>query len=312
MYERSYGYKYEEQQGKTTAEIAGLIRRDIKQAIADGLLPGKPVKYSVRTDVFAGGSAIRVSVQDWADAWQDCDGYVPGSEAPVSGHGRDLCRNYFCAARLELLREERPGAETHQVLTPDARAAQMTLERIHQAYNHDGSEAMTDYFDVNYYGSVEFESPSSAAWRAEERAKIAARRAAVDEIATAGEKRRVVVYGSKGKRTYHDAVTVDGRERLVCGATLWRSSVVGDGTGRELTCSRCVKRAAATAQETQSRPMFSYEVGYRIGQWRKSTIRMSLGVDDRRLPATIRAMFPTASHYRLAGSSMFWRPLDEN
>lgn len=37
-------------------------------------------------------------------------------------------------------------------LTREARAVLDTLEELHNGYNHDGSDAMTDYFDVKFYG----------------------------------------------------------------------------------------------------------------------------------------------------------------
>lgn len=247
MSERAYGYKYDEMSGKylTAAEIAKLMRRDIKQAIDDGLLPAAG-KYRVRVDNYAGGRSIDITVQDFPNAWEECDGYKAG-QPRVAGRGRDLCPQYFCAARVELCGETRPGAEIHQRLTEEAEAAQLTLERIHSAYNHDGSDSMVDHFDVNYYGQVSFETAGGAAFRAQEAEKKAARRQAINEVAAeSGAARRVLIYGSGGrKQTVHDAVTVNGRERLVCGATLWSHSVLWPAAGSELTCSRCAKREAA-------------------------------------------------------------------
>jgi hypothetical protein len=34
----------------------------------------------------------------------------------------------------------------------------MTLTRIHEAYNFDGSDSQSDYWNVNYYGGVKFAS----------------------------------------------------------------------------------------------------------------------------------------------------------
>lgn len=147
MYERSYGYLYETL-GKgyvDTADIAKAIRADIKVAKAEGLLP-KGWKYSVRIERFSGGSSINVSVRGASDAWMECDG--------SDGEGRG-CPNVWCAGRNDPARAAH--AERHARLTPEGAAAKMTLERIHGAYNHDGSEVMTDYFDVRYYGSVTFD-----------------------------------------------------------------------------------------------------------------------------------------------------------
>lgn len=156
MYERSYGYKYEEQKNLTTTEIAKLIRKDIKREIKDGMLPAR-WKYSVRTRYFAGGSSIDIRVRDCADAWIECPGYRIGSRHECSDGSWSAagCGNPWCKAGG--VHKDKPGAQTHRVLSEEAQTAKMTLERIHGAYNHDGSEVQVDYFDVNYYGGVQFD-----------------------------------------------------------------------------------------------------------------------------------------------------------
>ncbi|MGZ4530823.1 MAG: hypothetical protein ACXVXP_00555 [Mycobacteriaceae bacterium] len=176
MYERSYGYRYEEAGRLDTAAIAKLIRRDIKTAISEGLLPARWA-YSVRIDRFSGGSSIDVRVKHCADAWMPCPGYKVGTrhESPGGGWTATGCGNVWCKAGGQY--RDRSGAEDHEVLTEEALAARMTLERIHGAYNHDGSDSMTDYFDVNYYGTVGFQSVESAQWEAEEKARKTNRKA---------------------------------------------------------------------------------------------------------------------------------------
>ena len=79
MYERHYGYRYEEVGDRDrAADIAKRIRADIKQAVAEGLLPARWT-YSVRSESYSQGQSIDVDVRDCPDAWQDCDGTVPGS-----------------------------------------------------------------------------------------------------------------------------------------------------------------------------------------------------------------------------------------
>jgi hypothetical protein len=308
MYERSYGYKYDETEGKTTAQIAGLVRRDIKQAIADGLLPGSPVKYSVRTESYSGGSSINVTVENWADAYKDCDGEVYDRHT-----GRKTrCSNVWCKVAGQ--HRDLPGAEVHQVLTDEANAAQLTLERIHQAYNHDGSDAMTDYFDVRYYGQVKFQDASSAKFWAGEAERIAARRKAIDEAAAAGAKRRVLIYGKQGKRTVHDAVDVDGKTKLVCGAVLWSHSALWNAEGQELTCSRCIKRAAKTTPAAKpARVMRTYEVLSRNHVIRLAPGAKVVRISEFRTSADIgaardliAAMFADAISYRAEGETT-WR-----
>ena len=220
MYERSYGYRYEEAAGSPVA-IARLIRRDVKQAVEEGLLPAR-WSYSVRSDDLA----IDVEVRDCPDAWQVCNG----------GHG---CRDVWCAARNDPTYAH--AATAHEILTDEASAARMTLERIHGAYNHDGSEIQTDYFDVRYYGHVEFEDASSAAFRKREADRLAAKKAARESGEVAG---KVANYGRDGRAVVHLLVrTSEGKETLACGARLSRSgfrSRVTDET--PVTCSRCARR----------------------------------------------------------------------
>jgi hypothetical protein len=231
MYERSYGYRYRELgDHPSAADIAKAIRADIKQATAEGLLPAR-WSYSVRSDTYSGGRSVDVRVQDCADAWQACDG----------GTG---CRNVWCAARNDPAYAH--AAEPHSVLTEEAEAARMTLQRIHGAYNHDGSDLMTDYFDVRYYGHVEFESESSADFRRREKERLAARKQARE---TARPVALFQNYGRDGRNpVVHVAVeTEDGRTVLACGARVSRRSF-----GRKLdlgaapvTCSRCAKKGGA-------------------------------------------------------------------
>jgi hypothetical protein len=157
MSERSYGYRYSEGGRLTTVEIAKLIRTEIKTAIREGLLPGRWT-YSVRSEYFSGGSSIDLRVKNCADAWIPCPGYKIGTrrDSPGGGWTATGCGNVWCSAGG--IHKDSPHASPHDVLTEEAAAAKMTLERIHGAYNHDGSDTMTDHFDVNYYGHVDFQS----------------------------------------------------------------------------------------------------------------------------------------------------------
>lgn len=229
MYERSYGYRYAELgDHPTAAEIAKVIRADIKQAVGEGLLPAA-WSYSVRSDSFTGGQSVDVSVQDCPDAYTACDG------------GQD-CHNVWCSARNDPRYAH--AATPHQVLTEEAEAAQVTLKRIHDAYNHDGSEIMVDYFDVRYYGQVTFEDAGSARFRAEEKERLASRKAGRKNGRIVG---RVTNYKRDGSRVTHVLVeSTEGNKVLGCGSRSWRSSTIAKAADdAELTCSRCAARASA-------------------------------------------------------------------
>lgn len=223
MYERRYGYQYDALgDHPTNAEIAKQIRADIKLAKAEGLLPTK-WSYSVRSDHLS----VDLEVRDCADAWEACDG----------GQG---CHNVWCSARNDP--KYAHASDKHMVLTEEAKAAKMTLERIHNAYNHDGSEIQVDYFDVRYYGHVEFESADSAAWRAKEKAEKAAAKAAKEAGTVVG---RMETYQRDGSSKVHVLIErTDGKTVYACGARAWRGGLrqrVADDT--TVTCSRCAKRA---------------------------------------------------------------------
>ena len=193
MYERRYGDKYQDGL-RDAAQIAKLIRKDIKDAIAAGTLPGTfRDNYRVRTQKYSMGQAIDIRVIGLPHLFQNCDGTVPGSKsfhvqsfdrpvdhnitvnaedwrdaievarhwykAPASerfavakGWSAQACRNPWCANGE---RADSPHAEHHRVLTVAGQAVLKELERIHWAYNYDGSEVMTDYFDKLYGGTVD-------------------------------------------------------------------------------------------------------------------------------------------------------------
>lgn len=226
MYERSYGYRYAELgDHPSAAEIAKAIRADVKQAVSEGLLPSR-WSYSVKSDHGSTYQSVDVRVQDCPDAYMVCD-------------GGPKCHNVWCAARNDPRYEH--GAERHLVLTEDAEAARMTLERIHNAYNHDGSEIMVDYFDVRYYGGVTFEDPSSYEFRMKEKARLEERKAAQDAGEIVG---KVTNYKRDGSRVTHLVIQTADNKVLACGARSWR--MIGKAADDAVvTCSRCAKREAS-------------------------------------------------------------------
>jgi hypothetical protein len=102
-------------------DIAADIRADVKAAKQAGDLP-KDLKVSVRTDLYAGGGAIRVTLSGWSSDQvydKDGDGYFDMTDA--------------------------------------ANRVRNQIEAIRGAYNRDASDAMVDYFDVTYYGSTDWD-----------------------------------------------------------------------------------------------------------------------------------------------------------
>jgi hypothetical protein len=134
MYERSYGTKYHvpaQVTGKdwaSAADIAKLIRADIKAAINIDDLPGTTKNYSVRSESYsAGGSAI----------------------------GPRSCGNVWCKGGG--LYADHPSATYHQILSEEGRRVEKILQDFHDSYNHNGSEVQVDYFDQRYWGDAKVE-----------------------------------------------------------------------------------------------------------------------------------------------------------
>lgn len=156
MYEKSYGAKYSADVARLPLrDIAALIRADIKaaQTAGDLVLPDG-VKVTVRCGrgaYYTAKGSIEVRVRGWDAAWQQCTGIVPGSES-ADGRVADACRYPGCQADAE-------HPADHLVMTAAARRVQGVLRAIHAAYNYDGSDIMTDYFDVHYYGNADIDMP---------------------------------------------------------------------------------------------------------------------------------------------------------
>ena len=135
---RWYGAKYDHEHRLSTTDIAKLIRQDIKLArkvakmaaapgslaVADPIADAPAeVKFSVRSQYFSGGSSIDIHICGIPQAW--------GWET----------------------REDRYGYMT-EMATPALAALAREIKSIMDAYNHDGSDIQSDYFDVRFYGSV--------------------------------------------------------------------------------------------------------------------------------------------------------------
>lgn len=128
---KEYGSKFEA--GLDVVSIAQRMRADIKAAVAAGDLPAD-VQYSVGVRRYAGGQSIdiRVAVDRArvANPEYDFRSADDAKRSPVNAEGRKIYA---------------------------------TLQAIHDAYNYDRSDVQVDYFDVNYYGSVDLVEPKPKA-----------------------------------------------------------------------------------------------------------------------------------------------------
>ena len=125
--EKVIGAQYESTKDLDVADIAKLIRADIKAAKKRGDLP-KSLKTSVRISRYAGGQSLDVTVK----------GGIP----------------VHTEAYLRWYRAGDYRTDTPDRYVPSFKALKAALKAIVEAYNFDGSDLMTDYFNVRFYGDV--------------------------------------------------------------------------------------------------------------------------------------------------------------
>lgn len=167
--DKSYGARYHETQGSgymNTADIAKLMRADLKAA---GELPAD-LKVSVTVENYSMGRSINIRAEYRPEFWAKCEGtFERLRDDGATDHV--VCQRAW-------------HQDAHEVLTVEGQRVQRVLDSIHGAYNYDGSDVMTDYFDVNYYGHAEIESREASEGAAQERARKAQLRADGDERKT--------------------------------------------------------------------------------------------------------------------------------
>lgn len=119
-YNNEIGSKYEATKGMSRAEIAKLIRADLKAKFPE-------VKFSVRTENYSGGGSIDVAVK-------------------VMPEGM----------RLRNPNDRNPKTGLHQWMTDEAIEFEKAISAITDAYNFDHSDLQSDYFHVRFYSTVSF------------------------------------------------------------------------------------------------------------------------------------------------------------
>lgn len=136
------GSRYEETRGESAAQIAKRIRRDIAEAIEDGMLP-KGLKVSVRCG--GGRTSSSIDQRITSAPWRDLDSpglYAFDAVLPHLNHPHYLWTR---------------GPLTWFALD--------RLDRLAAQYNYDNSDIQTDYFDVRFYGHAEVDWKYAAARR---------------------------------------------------------------------------------------------------------------------------------------------------
>lgn len=125
-YPRTYAPKYAATKDLPLKEVAKLIRKDLKKAIKEGVIP-EGTKVSVTTRRNAIDCDIReVAFEVRRFPTEDevkYDGYHPNERV---------------------------------VMTEEGKRVHEEIEKIRKAYGYNGSDMMTDYFDVRYYGHTQY------------------------------------------------------------------------------------------------------------------------------------------------------------
>jgi hypothetical protein len=137
MYEITYGSKYESVKGLPLREITALMRKDVKAAVKAGELPAD-WKYSV---TMKGGAIYPVATAPRPVYAADPDSYP-------------FAFNYETGKYVT-------GYENRR--TAEATEVYEVLTGILNSYNYNGSDVMTDYFNVNFYGYVRVTGPEFVA-----------------------------------------------------------------------------------------------------------------------------------------------------
>lgn len=147
MTEMITGAKYEF--SLDIAEIARRVRKDLKAAQVAGELPADAT-FAVRISRFSGGQSLDVTLTGMPDSWiYNSPGLEPNYAEYVPAHGG---------------------------YTDEAQAAMRTAQAIVFAYNYDGSDIQSDYFNVNFYSHVKIQNERERAFWAKEKERKAAQR----------------------------------------------------------------------------------------------------------------------------------------
>lgn len=137
MYERAYGEKYDA--NLSTTQVAALVRGQIKAAVKAGELPAG--KYSVRSSSYSMGSSINIRISGLSGQVFEPE-YLTNGDKYLNGPSVEDATGWH-----------RPSRYAAPVLV-----AVKKVEEMLAAYNHDGSDIQSDYFDVKFYGHVSVET----------------------------------------------------------------------------------------------------------------------------------------------------------
>ncbi|MEV1013830.1 hypothetical protein AB0I89_24055 [Micromonospora sp. NPDC049801] len=138
---RSYGDKYADTRSLRLTDIAKLIRAEVKLSRKIARMAATPGALKVADPIGDAPAAIRVSVRtQYYSGVGSID--VRLSDIPAEwGWTEEPDESYI---------DRRP----RKIATPALKAFAKAIREVMDAYNYDGSDITTDYFDVRFYGHV--------------------------------------------------------------------------------------------------------------------------------------------------------------
>ncbi len=130
------GSKYKLTQNLKTAEIAKLVKKELD------ILHGDYAKFSVTSDLFAGGSSIRVEILNFTKFNPFTEEYT---QSLLNNEPYEIFRGSYNRQPAPKKTNEQFEKFINEV------------NKVLNQYNFDDSDSQTDYYHVNYYSSVVFD-----------------------------------------------------------------------------------------------------------------------------------------------------------
>ena len=131
-YERTYSTRYEETKELSHKELAKLIRKEVRIYMQQY---NKKYKISVKLSSY---NSIDIYVEFVEIANPYSKGFTNSIIANENSYMHNDCM--------------------HKMYNNEIITIIRDLENIRKAFNYDGSDLQTDYFDARYYGSTDFNS----------------------------------------------------------------------------------------------------------------------------------------------------------
>ena len=124
------GSKYERTRHMPIKDIAKMIKGEIQDKYPY-------IKVGVGTKSFTGGREVNVTIKSYPNAF--------------------MIRRVIYPEMEHLPEDKIPSYAWGWQYTPDAKKVVDGIKAIMDSYNYNDSDIQTDYFDVSFYGDVEFD-----------------------------------------------------------------------------------------------------------------------------------------------------------